>query len=60
VGGSFMLFQLLAREPASDDEFQEEKVKLTNRLLQLKRDQTFQLWLAARREQSDVKLLQEL
>jgi len=60
VSQSFVIIQLKAREPASEEEFQKEKDNIARSLLQLKKEQVFTRWVTARRQQSDIKILQEL
>jgi peptidyl-prolyl cis-trans isomerase D len=60
VSDNFYLFQLKERRPASEEEFQEAKNNLADNLLQVKRDEALKRWVEARRQQSDVKILQEL
>ncbi len=60
VNGKFIIFQLEERQPASEEEFQEQKDILARQLLQAKKEQTFNRWITARRQQSDIRILQEL
>lgn len=60
IDNTFAIFQLEDREPAPEEEFQKEKDNLARNLLQIKQEQTFNLWITARRQQSDIKILQEL
>lgn len=60
VSQSFVIIQLKAREPASEEEFQKERDNIARSLLQLKKEQVFSRWVTARRQQSDIKILQEL
>ncbi len=60
VSQSFVVIQLKAREPASDEEFQKARDNIARSLLQLKREQVFSRWVTSRRQQSDIKILQEL
>ncbi len=60
VDGKFIIFQLEERQPASEEEFQEQKDILARQLLQAKKEQTFSRWVTARRQQSDIRILQEL
>ena len=60
VDGKFLILQLADRQPASEEEFQKQKDSLAGQILQVKKEQTFRLWLDARRQQSDIRILQEL
>ena len=60
VDGKFIILQLADRQPASEEEFQKQRDSLAGQILQVKREQTFNLWLNARRQQSDIQILQEL
>jgi peptidyl-prolyl cis-trans isomerase D len=60
VKGSFFILELKESEPATEELFQKEKEDLINRLLAAKKSEAFQLWLDARREQSEIKLLQKI
>jgi peptidyl-prolyl cis-trans isomerase D len=60
VNDTFIIIQLQAREPASEEEFQKAKDNLARQLLQVKKEQTFSRWVTGRRQQSDIKILQEL
>ncbi|MGD8989598.1 MAG: SurA N-terminal domain-containing protein [Syntrophobacterales bacterium] len=60
INNTFAIFQLEGREPALEEEFQKEKDNLARNLLRIKQEQTFNLWITARRQQSDIKILQEL
>lgn len=60
VDGKFIIFQLEELQPASEKEFQEQKDILARQLLQAKKEQTFNRWVTARRQQSDIRILQEL
>jgi peptidyl-prolyl cis-trans isomerase D len=60
VSQSFVIIQLKDREPAAEEEFQKEKENIARSLLQLKKEQIFSRWVTARRQQSDIKILQEL
>ncbi len=59
VNDTFIIFELQAREPASEEEYQKEKDSIAMRLLQVKKEQTFNRWITARREQADIRILQE-
>jgi peptidyl-prolyl cis-trans isomerase D len=58
--GAFAIVQVAERQVASEQEFQEQKEILAAQLLQAKQEQTFNRWLTARRQHSDVRILQEL
>ena len=60
IGDAFIIVQLLAREPALEEEVEKEKDVVAKRLLEIKKQQAFRRWLTARRQQSEVKILQEL
>ena len=60
VDGIFIILQLEDSQPASENEFQKEKDNLTKQLLQAKKEQTFSRWINGRRQQADIKMLQEL
>ncbi len=60
VNRNFIIIQLKVREPASEEEFQKEKDNIAGSLLRLKKEQVFSRWITARRQQSDIKILQEL
>jgi peptidyl-prolyl cis-trans isomerase D len=60
IGGTFVIVQLQAREPAPEAGFDNEKDAVARRLLEIKRQQAFRRWLTAQRQQSEVKILQEL
>jgi peptidyl-prolyl cis-trans isomerase D len=60
VNRNFLIIQLKARETASEDDFQKEKDNIAGSLLRLKKEQVFSRWVTARRQQSDIKILQEL
>jgi len=60
VNGTFIILQLEESQPASENGFQQEKDNLAKQLLQAKKEQTFSRWLNARRQQADIKMLQEL
>jgi peptidyl-prolyl cis-trans isomerase D len=60
VDGTFIILQLEDNQPASEDGFQKEKDYLARQLLQAKKEQTFSRWINGRRQQADIKMLQEL
>ena len=60
VDGKFIILQLEDSQPASKNEFQKEKDSLAKQLLQVKKEQTFSRWINGRRQQEDIKMLQEL
>jgi len=60
VDGKFMILQLEDSQPASENKFQKEKDNLAKQLLQAKKEQTFSRWINGRRQQADIKMLQEL
>jgi peptidyl-prolyl cis-trans isomerase D len=60
VKDGFMLLQLQARKEAPEDQFQQEKDRLTSRLLRTKKELAFQRWLTGRREHAEIKILQQL
>jgi peptidyl-prolyl cis-trans isomerase D len=60
VDGKFMILQLEDSQPASENGFQKEKDNLAKQLLQAKKEQTFSRWINGRRQQADIKMLQEL
>ena len=60
VNNKFTLIQLKAREPASEEEFQKQKDIIASNLLRLKKEQVFTRWVTGRRQQSDIRILQEL
>jgi len=60
VNQTFLIIQLKAREPGSEEEFQKQKTKIARNLLQIKKEQVFSRWVTARRQQSDVRVVQEL
>ncbi len=60
VDGKFIILQLEDSQPASENGFQKEKDSLSKQLLQAKKEQTFSRWINGRRQQADIKMLQEL
>ncbi|UCG11576.1 MAG: SurA N-terminal domain-containing protein, partial [Deltaproteobacteria bacterium] len=60
VNGNFIIFQMKARDPAPEDQFQKEQGTLDRQLLRVKKQEAFTRWMSARREQSDIRILQEL
>jgi hypothetical protein len=60
VNGTFIIMQLEESQPASENGFQQEKDNLAKQLLQAKKEQTFSRWINGRRQQADIKMLQEL
>ena len=60
VNKNFIMIELKALEPASEEEFQKEKDNIARSLLQIKKEQVFGRWITARRQQSDIRMLQEL
>ena len=60
VDGKFIILQLEDSQPASENGFQKEKDSLAKQLLQAKKEQTFSRWINGRRQQADIKMLQEL
>jgi peptidyl-prolyl cis-trans isomerase D len=60
VDGRFIILQLKDSQPASENGFQQEKNNLAKQLLQAKKEQTFSRWINGRRQQADIKMLQEL
>jgi peptidyl-prolyl cis-trans isomerase D len=60
VDGTFIILQLEESQPASENGFQKEKDSLAEQLLQVKKEQTFSRWITGRRQQADIKMLQEL
>ena len=60
VDGKFIILQLEDSQPASENGFQKEKDSLAKQLLQVKKEQTFSRWINGRRQQADIKMLQEL
>jgi peptidyl-prolyl cis-trans isomerase D len=60
VDGMFIIMQLEESQPASENGFQKEKDSLAKQLLQAKKEQTFSRWINGRRQQADIKMLQEL
>jgi len=60
VDGTFIILQLEDSQPASENGFQKEKDSLAEQLLQVKKEQTFSRWITGRRQQADIKMLQEL
>lgn len=56
----FVLLQLKNRKTASEDEFQRKKEELAEQLLRAKKEETFQRWLTALRQQSEIKILKEI
>ena len=60
VNGKFVILQLEESQPASENGFQKDKDNLAKQLLQAKKEQTFSRWINARRQQADIKMLQEL
>jgi len=60
VDGKFIILQLEDSQPASENGFQQEKDSLAKQLLQAKKEQTFSRWINGRRQQADIKMLQEL
>lgn len=60
VDGKFIILQLEDSQPASENGFQKEKDNLAKQLLQVKKEQTFSRWINGRRQQADIKMLQEL
>ena len=59
VNNTFIIMQLKAREPAAEGEYQKKKNNITTNLLQIKKEQVFSRWVTARRQQSEVRILQE-
>jgi peptidyl-prolyl cis-trans isomerase D len=60
IDGKFLILQLEDRQPATEEEFQKQKVNLASQLLLAKKEQTFNRWILGRREKSEIKILQEL
>ena len=60
VDGKFIILQLEDSQPASENGFRKEKDSLAKQLLQAKKEQTFSRWINGRRQQADIKMLQEL
>jgi peptidyl-prolyl cis-trans isomerase D len=60
VDGTFIILQLQDSQPASENGFQKEKDSLAKQLLQVKKEQTFSRWINGRRQQADIRMLQEL
>jgi hypothetical protein len=60
LDGRFLILQLQDSQPASENGFQKEKDNLAKQLLQAKKEQTFSRWINGRRQQADIKMLQEL
>jgi peptidyl-prolyl cis-trans isomerase D len=60
IDGKFLILQLEDRLPATEEEFQKQKVNLASQLLLAKKEQTFNRWILGRREKSEIKILQEL
>jgi peptidyl-prolyl cis-trans isomerase D len=60
ANGTFIILQLEESQPASENGFQKERDTLAKQLLQAKKEQTFSRWLNARRQQADIKMLQEV
>jgi peptidyl-prolyl cis-trans isomerase D len=60
VDGTFIILQLEDIQPASENGFQEEKDGIAEQLLQVKKEQTFSRWINGRRQQADIRMLQEL
>ena len=60
VNQTFMIFRLKERSPASEEELQKEKESISRNLLQIKKEQVFNRWVTARRQQSEIRILQEL
>jgi peptidyl-prolyl cis-trans isomerase D len=60
VDGTFIILQLEDSQPASENGFQKEKDSLAKQLLQVKKEQTFSRWINGRRQQADIRMLQEL
>ena len=60
VNNTFIIVQLKAREAAAEGEYLKEKNNISTSLLQIKKEQVFSRWVTARRQQSDIKILQEL
>lgn len=60
VDGKFIILLLEDSQPASENGFQKEKDSLAKQLLQVKKEQTFNRWINGRRQQADIKMLQEL
>jgi peptidyl-prolyl cis-trans isomerase D len=60
VNQNFIILQLKESKPASEEAFLKQKDDIARRLLQIKKEQVFGRWITARREQSEIKILQEL
>jgi peptidyl-prolyl cis-trans isomerase D len=60
LDGKFAIVQVEQHQAASEQEFREQKETLAAQLLQAKQEQTFNRWITARRQQSDIRILQEL
>jgi peptidyl-prolyl cis-trans isomerase D len=60
VDGKFLILQLEDRQPATEEEFQKQKAGLASQLLMVKKEQTFSRWITGRRQQSEIRILQEL
>jgi peptidyl-prolyl cis-trans isomerase D len=60
VRGNILLIQLRSREPAPEEQVQNEKDALAERLREAKQESVFQRWLTSLRQQADIKVLQKL
>ncbi|HVO85267.1 MAG TPA: SurA N-terminal domain-containing protein [Syntrophobacteria bacterium] len=60
VKGNILLIQLRSREPAPQEQAQDEKDALAERLREAKQESLFQRWLTSLRQQADIKVLQKL
>jgi len=60
VNGKYLILQLEDRQPATEEEFQKQREDIARQLLIAKKEQTFSRWITARRQQSDIKILQKL
>jgi peptidyl-prolyl cis-trans isomerase D len=60
IDGKFLILQLEDRQPANKEEFQKQRGSIANQVLLAKKEQTFSRWMTARRQKSDIKILQEL
>ena len=60
VRGNIALIQLRSREPAPEEQGQNEKEALAGRLREAKQESVFERWLTSVRQQADIKVLQKL
>jgi len=60
VRGNILLIQLRSREPAPEEQEQNEKEALAARLREAKQEAVFERWLTSLRQQADIKVLQKL